>query len=80
MKYLVLALAVFLAACEPAKLPNDATMYDKEIDTFSSYSFQNKLVKLKNGRVIECLIFDYHTGYSMDCNWNYGEEQDETRR
>ena len=80
MKYLVLAFAVLLAACEPEMPPVDAVENGNTSDDLRYYEFKHKRMKLDDGREIECLIRDVYSGYAMDCNWNYKGKQDETRR
>ena len=79
MKYLVLAFAVLLAACEPEMPPADVVEHDVSND-LRYYGFKHKRMKLADGREIECLIRDGYGTYAMDCNWNYKGKHDETRR
>lgn len=78
MKYLVLAFAVLLTACEPEMPPADVG--NGVSDNLRYYGFKHKRMKLDDGREIECLIRDGYGTYTMDCNWNYKGKQDETRR
>ncbi len=80
MKYLVLAFAVLLAACEPTIRPTDVVDSHDRSNDLRYYGFQHKLIKLNDGREIECLIRDVYAGYAMDCNWDYKGKQNETRR
>lgn len=80
MKYLVLAFTVLLAACEPLERPADIADYSKRSNDLQYYDFKHKLIRLNDGREIECLIRDVYAGYAMDCNWNYKGKLDETRR
>lgn len=80
MKYLVLAFAVLLAACEPEMPPADVVENGGVSNDLRYYGFKHKRMKLDDGREIECLIRDVYSGYAMDCNWNYKGNQDETRR
>lgn len=78
MKYLVLAFAVLLTACEPEMSPADVG--NGVSNDLSYYGFKYKRMKLDDGREIECLIRDGYGTCVMDCNWNYKGKQDETRR
>lgn len=80
MKYLVLAFAVLLAACEPEMPPADAVILDSRNNDLRYYGVEHKRIKLDDGREIECLIRNGYSAYTMDCNWNYKGKSDETRR
>lgn len=70
MKYLVLAFAVLLVACEPFDEPVDPNKTDV-VKNHRQANFKYEVVKLNNGREVECLVIANYDGYVMDCNWNY---------
>ena len=79
MKKAVLFLAFLLTACDPPVQPDDVVDYPNRSNDLRYYGFQHKLIKLNDGREIECLIRDVYAGYAMDCNWNYKRNQHKER-
>lgn len=76
MKKAVLFLALFLAACEePYTQPKDFIDVKQQSNDLNYYGFTHKILKLSDGREIECLIARGYAGYVMDCNWNYKVNQ-----
>lgn len=84
MKKVVLFLALFLAACdgesvEPPNPPKDVVDVESRSNDLVYYRLNHKVIKLNDGREIECLIGSVYDGISMDCNWNYKGNQDKER-
>ena len=79
MKYLVLAFAVLLAACEPFDEPVDLNKTAVVLDS-RQYNFKYEVIKLNDGRQVECITHDAYQYYGIDCNWNYKGKQNEIRR
>lgn len=81
MKKAVLFLALFLAACdgervEPPKATKDVVDVESRINDAQHYYLTHKVIKLNDGREIECIIGSVYDGISIDCNWNYKGNQD----
>ena len=83
MKYLVLAFAVLLAACDHMDKFNDEPVDPNKTDVVKNPrqgNFKYEVIKLNDGRQVECLTGEIYHGYAMHCNWNYKGKQDEIRR
>lgn len=80
MKKAVLFLALLLTACsEPLDRPKDVVDVESRSNDLKYYGLAHKVIKLNDGREIECLINTVNGGYAMDCNWNYKGKQDKER-
>lgn len=80
MKKAVLFLALLLTACgEPLDRPKDFVDVGSRSNDLKYYGLVHKILKLNDGREIECLINTVNGGYAMDCNWNYKGNQDKER-
>nr|DAO81163.1 MAG TPA: vitamin B12-binding protein [Caudoviricetes sp.] len=77
MKYLVLAFAVLLAACEPIDEPVDSNKAGV-VKNPRQGNFKYEIIKLNDGRQIECIINDEYQRYAMHCNWYYKGNYNET--
>lgn len=75
MKYHVLAFAVLLVACEPVEQNKTDVVTNPRQD-----NFKYEVIKLNDGRQIECVINNEYQRYAMHCNWDYKGRQDEARR